>query len=241
MLDDFYKERSGLLNTLGYDFRDVSLFCKAMTHPSVYVDKSDAGVLYGYERLEFVGDAALSLLVAESLYNNKVIGDEGNLSMWHNYLVSGDVVAGVAVSIDLGSYLHMSSGEEKIGGRSNKNNLENAMEALIGAIYLDGGLDVLRKFVKKYWISRVDDVEAPPISPKSALQEMLQSAGYGVPAYDTINIGGTAHDPIFQSTITIDERFCAGVDVSVAKGHNKKEAESAAALDMIKRIRHAKA
>ena len=132
---------------LGYKFTNEKLLEEALSHPSICVKASAASI--NYERLEFLGDVVLSLVISELIFNKYPDEDEGDLARRRSALVSGEIISGIAQKIDLGENILMTEAEEKLGGRENHNNLENVLEAVIGSIYLDSGLDNIRKIIIK--------------------------------------------------------------------------------------------
>jgi len=208
---DFYK-------IILYNFRDENLLKMALTHPSVNNKNLQN---FNYERLEFLGDKVLSLVVGEYLMNKFQNEKEGSLSKRHASLVSGSTLAQIATKIDLPKMLMLSFGEKKIGGNLNKNNLENALEALIGAIYLDSNYVEAKKFILNFWQEYFDKNILPPQDCISKLQEITQAKSKKLPKYFTEKKGGLDHQPVFISRLEIeglDQKFCA-------EGKSKKEAQ----------------
>ena len=156
---------------LGYDFNDQSLLVRALTHSSAcergQVSKSN-------ERLEFLGDRVMGLVVADMLLRTYGDSDEGDLALRFNALVRKETCAEVAIELDLGAALFMSAGEVQSGGRKNNSILGDACEAVIAAIYLDGGFEQARDFVERFWRQRLVGLKKPPRDAKSALQEWAQ-------------------------------------------------------------------
>jgi ribonuclease-3 len=204
-------------NSISYNFKDPKLLEMALTHPSVNIKNREN---YNYERLEFLGDKVLSFIIAEYLISKYPHDAEGLLSKRHASLVSGKTLANIANKINLHEILILSFGERKIGGNLNKNNLENALEALIGAIYIDGGIENVKKFVFEFWQENLanDDIEIDYVS---QLQELIQGKFKKLPIYNTLKKGGTEHQPIFISTLMIE-----GMDHEFhADGNSKKQAQ----------------
>jgi ribonuclease-3 len=186
--------------------------------------------------LEFLGDKVLSLVIGEYLMKKFPNENEGNLSKRHASLVSGATLAQIATKINLPKMLILSFGEKKIGGNNNKNNLENALEALIGAIYLDANFSEAQKFILNFWQDFFDKNILPPQDCISELQELIQAKSKKLPRYFTEKKGGLDHQPIFVSTIDIEglkQKFCA-------EGSSKKEAQknvAQIALDFLKIVK----
>jgi len=180
-----------VLEKLSYAPRDVTLFSAALTHRSVSGANN--------ERLEFLGDAVLNLLIAEHLYRNFPRASEGDLSRLRARLVSGESLAQVAASLGLGEVLHLGSGELKTGGFRRKSILADALEALCGAIFLDGGLEAVRQVVDALFAARSAALPAPETlkDAKTRLQEHLQSQGIALPAYIVERVDGEPHAHTF--------------------------------------------
>lgn len=208
---EFYK-------IISYNFRDENLLKMALTHPSLNTKNSQN---FNYERLEFLGDKVLSLVIGEYLMNKFPDENEGNLSKRHAGLVAGSTLAQIATKIDLPQMLMLSFGEQKIGGNQNKNNLENALEALIGAIYLDANFIEAKKFILNFWQDFFDKNILPPQDCISKLQEIIQAKSKKLPQYFTEKKGGLDHQPIFISRLEIQ-----GLNQEFyAEGNSKKEAQ----------------
>jgi ribonuclease-3 len=215
-----------LQKNISYQFNDLKLLEEALTHPS-FTKKNDAA---NYQRLEFLGDTILSMIIAELLIKKYPWENEGQLSKRQAYLISGEVIAEVAQKINLGKFIKLSVGEEAIGGRMNKRNLENSLEALIGAIYLDSDLHICQKFVINNWHEIIDKDMIPPQDPVSYLQEIVQCRTKKLPKYLTNRTGGDEHKPIFTSIVEVD-----GVKYA-ANGLSKKEAQKKAAICALEKI-----
>ncbi len=205
-----------LLARIGYSFRDNALLKLALTHPSVARAQSN-------QRLEFLGDAVLGLVVARLLYNLYPAEQEGELARRHAALVRGETLTMVAREIGLGEALHIGVSEQG-GGRDNASNLEDALEALIGAIYLDGGMEAAETFIMPRWSEMARKTEAPPKDAKTALQEWAQARGLPVPNYVLVESTGPAHAPEFTIETTVQ-----GHPPAQAKAAGKRAAEQLAA------------
>jgi len=176
---------------LGYEPRDVALFTAALTHRSASGRNN--------ERLEFLGDAVLKLVVAEHLYRAFPDCTEGDLSRLRARVVSSEPLAEVAAALRLGDALHLGSGELKTGGFRRKSILADALEAVCGALFLDGGLDVARRTIESLFESRIAALPPPDAlkDSKTRLQEYLQSRGYALPRYTVERVEGEAHAQVF--------------------------------------------
>lgn len=219
-----------LMDRLGYQFNKMILLEEALTHPSIS-RKNGKNETVNYERLEFLGDAVLGLVIAEWLMDIYPDEDEGALAKRQAALVRGEALAVVATTLDIGRSIKMADGEEAMGGRTNPRNIENALEAIIGAIYQDSGLQDARVFIMKHWDSLVNDMEAPPKDAKTELQEWAQSKGHPIPHYEVIHTEGPSHAPVFTVRLEL-----SGLLPTEAKGETKKKAEKEAAKRMLEQL-----
>jgi ribonuclease III len=218
------QEGTALLEArLGHTFADRALLRYALTHRSASQEGADAA---SYERLEFLGDAVLGALAAEWLYRQLAEDDEGELSKVKSYLVSEPVLAAFAVELELGPLLRLGVGEERSGGRAKPSLLADALEALIGALYLDGGLERTRTFVAPLLRAGLDawNGGAAQRDAKTALQERLQAAGGEPPEYRLVATSGPDHQKRF-----VVECWAEGRLLGRGEGSSKKRAEQAAA------------
>ncbi|MDB2414906.1 ribonuclease III [Rickettsiales bacterium] len=217
---------------IGYKFKDDSLLKEALTHPSITkFNSQNNSDIFNYERLEFLGDSVLGLIIAEILIDKYPNEQEGQLAKRQSALVKGETVSKVAKELNIGKYINMTQGEESTGGRSNLSNIENALEALIGALYVDGGITEAKIFIKKHWKDIIDQMKVPPKEHKTSLQEWAQGNGLPIPEYNVVEISGPSHSPSF-----IVEVYVQGFDPVRAKGKNKKKAEKEAAKELLKII-----
>jgi ribonuclease III len=214
-----------LADVLGHRFNDPSLLRLAVTHSSASGRLGTAN-----ERLEFLGDRVLGLIIADLLYRRFPIEEEGDLARRFAVLVSRETLAQVAGRIGLASHLTLARGEEDSGGRTNPAILADACEAVIAALYLDAGLDAARQFIENAWKGPIEQDRKPPQDPKTALQEWAQAAGHKVPSYVVIASEGPAHEPLF----TVEVRV-AGLPPIAASGRSKRAAEQAAAAEALQR------
>lgn len=208
-----------LRDALGYECRDAALLEAALTHRS-------AGGPHN-ERLEFLGDAVLDCVVARLVFREFGAADEGDLSRFRASLVSGEALARLAAEIGLGEHLRLGSGELKSGGFRRKSILADTLEALFGAIYLDGGFAAAEEVIERLFTPRMDRLPsaAELKDPKTRLQETLQARGLGLPSYSVQSISGVAHNQLFQVRCAAD---ALGLEV-VANGPSRRRAEQAAA------------
>jgi ribonuclease-3 len=219
-------ELSALSDRIGYRFNDPELLHRAMTHASVGgVTRPDN------ERLEFLGDRVLGVVVAEAVLDSDDQAAEGVLAPRYNALVRREMCAEVARTVDLGTALKLGRSEMLSGGRRKEALLANAMEAVIAAVYLDGGFDVARDFVRRLWGDRVSAVKADARDAKTALQEWAQARGQTPPDYVEISREGPDHAPVF----TIEARLQDGKK-SLARAGSKRQAEQAAAKTLLDQL-----
>ena len=215
------KRITRLETTIGYDFKDKELALLALTHSSYGDGRKKTA---NNEQLEFLGDRVLGLLTAERLYQMN-LGTEGGMARRLNALVRKEACAEVARQIKLGEALLISPSEVKSGGRDKNSILGDACEALLAALYIDGGYSVAQAFFLKYWADQIHRVTAVSAKdPKTELQESASAAGMGTPEYSIIDRSGPDHDPSF--TINVDVE---GLGNAQGTGKSKKEAERMAA------------
>ena len=201
-----------------YSFKNEDLLISALSHPSLCYSKQNK--CNNYERLELLGDSVLSLVVLELLLNEYKDLDEGEISKRKSYLVCTEALSKIGQSIDLGKYIYMAKGEEKLNGRKNPKIIENVMEAVIGALYLDGGFDVVKNFIKKYWFHLIKEQKTIEKDPKSRLQEWAHKKKYNVPEYFVVGQSGSEANPIFEI-----EAKLSNLPTFSAKATSKKEGE----------------
>jgi ribonuclease III len=214
---------------LDYKFRNPALLQESLSHPSLRGNPSFSG--QDYERLEFLGDAVANLVIAKILYTKFPDVSEGDLAKMRSYLISKDFMVQKAKELNLGEHIIMAFGEESSGGRENPNNLENVLEAVIGAIYLDGGLDEVSKIVEKLW-GKIDIKTISQSNPKSTLQELLQDKKMPNPTYEVVEREGEVHAPTFKVMLKIDDDT-----VEYGYGSTIKAAEKEVANKMILRFK----
>jgi len=222
---------SNIEKNIGYEFKNKQLLEEALTHPSITRQYEGTNKPFNYERFEFLGDSVLGLVVAEILIEKYPNEKEGSLAKRHAALVRGEALAKVAKKLDIGSYLRMTQGEEAMGGRHNASNNENAAEAIIGAIYSDGGFEKARIFVKTHWADMVDSMKEPPRDAKTALQEWSQGKGFPIPEYVMVRTTGPSHDPVFEVSVKAGD-----LAPVTATGASKKKAEKNAATKLLEII-----
>ena len=219
---------SALERALGHSFRDRQLLVQATTHSAAGYGRAGA---MDNERLEFLGDRVLGLVMAQFLMEKFPKSNEGELGPRQAMLVRRDALAEVARAIDLGAYLVLAAGDAAAGARNHPKFLADATEAVIAALYLDGGLAVAERFIRQSWAEQVGAVSKKPVEPKTALQEWAQGHGRPLPSYSVVRSGGVAHDPVFEVKVEVK-----GLEPARAEGSSKRAAEKAAALAMLRRL-----
>ena len=220
---------------LGYKFRDENMLCLALTHPSVAHEANTATA--HNQRLEFLGDAVLQLVLTQQLYEKFPAFDEGPLTKARAKLVNRRTLAEHARALGLGEHLILGHGEATHGGRERPSALADAFEALLGAIFLDGGFDAAREFILREFSPAFGKLSVLPTieNPKGELQELLQTRSPHAPKYQTISATGPDHDRVFECIVQHD-----GVELAHGSGKSKKAAESDAALAALKKLREEK-
>jgi len=216
---------------IGYSFRDTGLLSEALTHRS-YAKSSTGDDSPTFERLEFLGDSILGMIVAEDLYRMFPDKPEGKLTKLKAALVNEQTLSMVARDMGLGDHILLSVEEAAAGGRDRPSITSDCFEAVIAAIYLDGGLEPARKFVAEFVMSRIDEVRSDESirNFKGELLELTQGQGAGVPRYEVIDERGPDHDKTFTVTV-----HGFGRELGVGRGHSKKEAEQSAAQVALKK------
>jgi ribonuclease-3 len=217
-------ELESLQGKIGYSFRDHSLLTRSLTHSSLSQESSQPEDRQSNEQMEFLGDAVLGLLVSEALLRDYPQYTEGQFSKLKAQLVSASFLHEAALELDLGRYLRLGRGEEKNGGRSKKALLSDAFEALIAALYLDGGLEPARALVVEWVLRKLKNQEVRSQDYKTQLQELLQHIRGPKPRYTVVRESGPEHKKIFTVELWIDAERMA-----VTEGITKKDAEQAAA------------
>jgi ribonuclease-3 len=216
-------EKLGALEQiLGHAFADRKMLAMALTHASVPRQE------YNYERLEFLGDRVLGLVVAEMLYRIYPQEKEGHLAKRLTVLVQQEALVEVANDIGLASYVRLSAGEKKAGGSVKNTILSDSIEAVIGAIYLDGGLEPARIFVESRWSKLISNHSSPPDDPKTRLQEIAQARGLKLPEYKLLSKSGTDHAPMFDVEVNV-----TGMGKASASATSKRSAEKLAAQKLL--------
>ncbi len=219
-----------LSELIGYEFKDKSLLKRALTHSSYANENKD--VSYGdNERLEFLGDAVLEIVTSDFLYKKYPEKREGELSKLRASIVCEQTLDLCAKPMDFCKYIYLGKGEENTGGRKRPSIISDAFEALIGALYLDGGMEPAKKFIQKYVL---EDVESKQlyVDSKTHLQEYVQGKYHSVPKYVQVGEEGPEHNKTFFVDLYVND-----IKISSGEGHNKKAAEQQAAYNALVLLR----
>jgi ribonuclease-3 len=218
-----------LQEKIGYIFLDIQLLAEALMHPSIASKQK----VRSYERLEFLGNSILGAALADIIFNTFTNAPEGHLSLILSKLSSTHGIVSTVQHLNIGQYILMAVGEEKSGGRDKARNIENCVEAIIGAIYLDGGYDRAKEFIKKFWLKKLVNISNIRDS-KSRLQELCQKKYKTMPVYKITNREGPVHDPIF--TIVCSVQINNNIFTAEAKHKTKKQAEQESAEKILSLI-----
>jgi ribonuclease-3 len=211
---------------IGYKFRNSLLLAEALTHPSLGHEAQRYH--FDYQRLEFLGDAVLQLVITEYLFGHFRAEAEGQLTKLRSRLVSREALKTHAAALDMGRYILMGRGEESSGGRERTSTLADVFESLIGAIYLDGGLEAAKEFILAQTRLDLEQLAEKPedINPKGQLQELLQSISPRSPVYELVSQSGPEHEKTFVLQVVWE-----GIVLGQGTGRSKKQAETVAALE----------
>lgn len=218
-------------STIGYYFRDVSLLELGLTHRSF--SHSEDRCSSSNERLEFLGDSVLGLAVAEFLYRDHPGMREGELTKTKALLVNETTLTLIGKKIMLHDFIRLSPEEDRSGGRQRPSIISDAFESIIGAVYLDGGLDAVRDLVFRMIYTLKNEIisDKSQHNAKGELLELIQARGEGMPYYNVVSEKGPDHKKVFNVEVFVNgERYGSGI------GHSKKEAEQKAAMDALKRV-----
>ena len=219
-----------LADRLGHRFARPELLVRALTHPSAAHRRGARED--SYERLEFLGDRVLGLIVADLLLRRFPEENEGELALRHAGLVRRETLAQIAEELDLGSHLRLAKGEAAAGERDNPAILADSCEAVISAVYLDGGLDAARALVEPLWTPLLEAALEPPRDAKTILQEWAQARGLPLPDYREVGRTGPDHGPVFTVEVAVQ-----GHPPAAGEGRSKRLAEQAAAGLLMSRIK----
>jgi ribonuclease-3 len=227
MMRDKYRE---IEQAIGYRFKKKSLLELALTHPSFRYENKEA--TDDNQRLEYLGDAVLGFISAEHLFNNSPQAREGDMSQLRSRLTQDRKLAELGVCIGIGKHLRLGHGESMNGGADRASNLADALEAIIGAAWIDGGARAVNKIFKKVFLPELEtlQLDAPQSNPKGELQEYAQSHDHGIPEYETIETAGPEHARAFTVEVT-----ACGTKWS-ATASSKREGERLAALKALEEL-----
>ncbi|HVY89850.1 MAG TPA: ribonuclease III [Hyphomonadaceae bacterium] len=220
--------RKACEGAIGYKFKDSEHLDRAMTHRSAAQGKAAE---WSNERLEFLGDRILALVIVEALLERFPATREGDLAPRLNALVSRETCALIGAEMSLDRFLIVDKAERSTGGPNKPTLLANAAEAVVGAVYVDAGLPAARKFVLNHWASRLKASTEKPRDPKSALQEWAQAQGLPTPSYRHDGRSGPDHAPVFVATVLVQGHVSAA-----GEGPSKQDAERSAARAMLASI-----
>lgn len=218
---------------INYKFNDIDLLRVALTHRS-FAKAGERDWLPSNERLEFLGDSVLGLIVSEFLFAKYPDKLEGGLTKSKSLLVNETTLFRTANALDLGNYIFLSQEEDRAGGRSRASINADALEAIIGAVYLDGGLAAVRPIVSRYILSHIDAIAADKTfrNFKGELLELLQAQGAPMPRYEVTSEEGPDHDKTFMVIV-----YCNGENIGCGTGSSKKDAEQKAAAQALKKLK----
>jgi ribonuclease-3 len=228
-------EYTDLQKRLSYKFKDTALLQLAFTHPSVAHEQGAS--MQTNQRLEFLGDAVLQLVLTRELYEKFPAFGEGPLTKARAKMVNRRTLADHARQLGLGKNLIVSRGEEMHGGRERQSSLADTFEAVLGAMFLDGGFEAAENFILREFRAAFGSLTVIPAleNPKGELQELLQSFSSDAPRYKVVSVSGPDHDRMFECTV-----HHAGVELARGQGKSKKTAESEAALAALTKLREQK-
>ncbi len=218
-----------LESRIQYKFRNSLLLAEALTHPSLAYESQRPH--FDNQRLEFLGDAVLQLAVTEALFKLFPDATEGHLTKLRSRVVSRKALARFAMAINLGEYVLLGKGEESTGGRRRLSTLADAFESLIGAVYMDTGLDAAKELILRLFANEIKGMVDSPDerNPKGELQESLQAIHPVAPVYRIVSESGPDHRRVFQAEVTWQDKLLAS-----GKGKSKKEAEARAAAEALR-------
>ena len=223
-----------IIDELELNVSNLELVAAALTHPSLGKAKESGQVQdgIGYQRLEFLGDRVLGLVVATYLFENFIAEAEGDLALRLADLVSTESLVAVADQLDLAEHIRLSPGFDPDRRKLAPSILADSCEALIGAIYIDGGLPKAKNFILREWKNLMDQQTEPPRDPVTTLQIWTQARGLGLPVYDIVGQSGPAHSPIFDVAASV-----VGTENAHGRGKSKKIAVRRAAEEMLRFLR----
>ena len=222
---------SELEDALDYRFSSPHLLTLAVSHSSIAKIRSDRDQTN--QRLEFLGDRVLGLVIAEMIYETFPDEKEGAMARRHTALVRKEALARVALDLCLGDFILMAQSEDECGGRDNVSMLADTCEAIVAALFIDGGLGIAETFIRRHWTALMLEDLSPPKDAKTTLQEYVQSKGMGLPIYREALREGPPHDPLFTIEVSIHNAECLA-----GTGKSKRQAEQVAASAMLHHLGH---
>lgn len=224
------RDPAGFEKTLGYKFRDPGLLDRALTHASALAERGNHDPAATYQRLEFLGDRVLGLVVADMLISTYPNAVEGELARRLARLVSGETCAEVAMDMGLDAFVRLGGSLARKRSGTASGVLADVCESVIGALYRDGGLDAARPVIERHWHERMTAMSGSLRDAKTALQEWAHSKGLETPNYRELSRSGPDHAPVFEIEVVIDGR-----EGALGGGKSKREAEQAAAEAVLRR------
>ncbi len=220
------------MTLLGHDFKDEVVLVEALTHSSLVKGvRKTSQMGRDYERLEFLGDRVLGLVISDELFKRYDKAEAGQLSRRYNAQVRKETLAAIGTELGLSKYIRMSADLKASGGTLNPSILEDCVEALIAALYLDGGMTAAHRFIKKNWWKRFEKLDAANKDPKSSLQEWAAKKGKPIPHYKVVSQSGPDHNRTFTVEVIVED-----CDRFKAKGASKRAAEQLAAEKLLKDV-----
>ena len=210
-----------LEQSIGYNFHDNNLLIESLSHPSLKQHSVKNAYIKNYERLELLGDSILCFIITEILFKNFSTHTEGKLAKIRSHLICKETLCKIANKLNLADYIIMTHGEELSGGRANSNNIENTMEALIAAIYLDSNIDVVKTIIYNLWSESLSNTDLIGFDPKTTLQELVQSKFGCKPIYEVIKKEGLAHSSLFTVIVKIHHYKETGQGYSIKKAEKE--------------------
>lgn len=210
---------------IGYKFKDSHFLERALTHSSTNDD-------YNYQRLEFLGDRVLGLVMAHALFEEFRGENEGGLAKRHTALVQGSTCSLIGQKYNIADFIILSNSEKEAGVHLNENIIADVVESMIGAIYIDGGYEESQRVLLHLWGNMVQTLKDVPQDPKTELQEWVQARGLDLPRYEIVDKAGPDHDPIFSVKVSVD-----GADSIISKGISRRQTEKFAAKEMLKKLK----
>ena len=218
-----------LLNSIGYSFKNEKLLVTALTHKSYVVNNAELGDVNN-ERMEYLGDAVLEVVTSDFLYKNYKDMSEGEMTKLRASLVCEPALAIDAREFNLQDFIYLGKGEENTGGRNRDSIISDAFEALIGAIYLDGGMNEATKFINTFVLNDIEHKQTF-FDSKTVLQERVDSTNLGKVQYEIISENGPDHNKVFDAVVKLNDET-----IGKGTGHTKKQAEQKAAIDALSKI-----